>query len=163
MKSILLFSLILAGCVQNSSNEQLLQTRVDSLEHKLADTYVPGFGEFMSGIQIHHNKLWFAGQNENWKLADFEIHEIEEAVDDLKKYETEREESKFISMINPILDSVKLSIEQESLLHFRKSYELLTATCNNCHRKTHFEFNVVKIPDTPPFSNQDFKLREKEK
>ena len=35
---------------------------------------------------------------------------------------------------------------------------LLTNTCNSCHRATEFEFNVVKIPDTPPFSNQDFKI-----
>ena len=36
---------------------------------------MPGFEEFMSNIQAHHAKLWFAGQNHNWKLADFEIHE----------------------------------------------------------------------------------------
>ena len=39
----------------------------------------------MSGIQVHHEKLWFAGTAKNWRLADFEIHEIMEAVDDIAK------------------------------------------------------------------------------
>ena len=38
----------------------------------------------MSSIQTHHAKLWFAGMNANWRLADFEIHEIMESVDDKK-------------------------------------------------------------------------------
>jgi len=49
-------------------------------------SYKPGFGEFMGGIQVHHEKLWFAGTNQNWKLAGFEIHEIKESMDDIRKY-----------------------------------------------------------------------------
>lgn len=71
---IALFSISLFACNQQTDNTQVLQNRIDSLEQKLANTYKPGFGEFMSGIQAHHSKLWFAGQNENWKLADFEVH-----------------------------------------------------------------------------------------
>ena len=77
---------ICLACSQTGSNNTQLQNRVDSLEQKLAHTYKPGFGEFMSGIQIHHAKLWFAGQNQNWPLADFEIHEIEEALEDIQKF-----------------------------------------------------------------------------
>jgi hypothetical protein len=47
----------------------------------------------MSSIQVHHNKLWFAGESQNWKLANFESHEIQEAIQDIEKYQTEREES----------------------------------------------------------------------
>ena len=82
MKKIIpiLFVVALISCNKQSDQIQALQKRVDSLEKKVAESYKPGFGEFMSGIQVHHNKLWFAGQNENWKLADFEIHEIMEAI-----------------------------------------------------------------------------------
>lgn len=63
---ILTFGLF--ACNQPTDKTQVLQNRIDSLEQKLANTYKPGFGEFMSGIQAHHSKLWFAGQNENWNL-----------------------------------------------------------------------------------------------
>jgi len=85
---------MVSGCSQQTDKTQLLQNRIDSLEGKLADTYKPGFGEFMSSIQVHHNKLWFAGQNDNWKLAEFEVNEIKETVEAIEKYQTEREESK---------------------------------------------------------------------
>jgi uncharacterized lipoprotein YehR (DUF1307 family) len=159
MKYLVIFSILiieLQACGQHDNN-QILQDRVDTLEKKLSDTYKPGFGEFMSGIQVHHAKLWFAGQNQNWKLADFEIHEIMETIENIKKYETEREESQKIDMINPALDSVNKAIQQKSPAAFKNSFVLLTNTCNNCHHAVKFEFNVVKIPETIPFTNQSFK------
>ncbi len=146
----------LFACNQSTDKIQILQNRVDSLESKLEKTYKPGLGEFMS-IQVHHNKLWFAGINQNWKLADFEVHEIVEAIDDIKKYQNERKETEMIDMIEPPLDSINIAIQQKNPVLFKSSFNLLTTTCNNCHRETKFEFNVVKIPDHPPFSNQDFK------
>ncbi len=154
---LIILTLVFFACNQQTDNK-VLQNRIDSLESKLADTYKPGFGEFMSGIQTHHSKLWFAGQNENWKLADFEVHEIMEAIEDIQKFQTERKESQMIGMINPALDSINNAIQQKNPALFKSSYTLLTYTCNNCHRAADFEFNVVKIPDTQPFSNQDFKI-----
>jgi hypothetical protein len=63
-----------------------------------------------------------------------------------------------IDVIGPALDSMNTAIQQKDPVAFKNSYVLLTNTCNSCHRATAFEFNVVKIPDSPPFSNQDFKL-----
>ena len=156
--TICFLSLVLllnSGC--NNSENKNLQSRIDSLEKKLNDTYKPGFGEFMSNIQIHHAKLWFAGSNENWALADFEIHEISETVDAIEKYEPEREESKSVPMIKPALDSVLTAIQHKNLAQFKNNYVLLTNTCNNCHKAVNFSFNEVRIPDSPPFSNQTFK------
>jgi len=159
VKQIIFLMLVtgLLSCNQKSKGTQILQNRIDSLQNKLADIYKPGFGEFMSNIQAHHAKLWFAGENNNWKLADFEIHEIMETVQNIQKYEAEREESKKIGMINPALDSVNNAIKQRNPELFKSSYSLLTNTCNDCHSAVNFEFNVVKIPVTQTFSNQDFK------
>lgn len=155
---IIMLSFGLFACNHPVDNAQVLQNHIDSLEVKLANTYKPGFGEFMSGIQAHHSKLWFAGQNENWKLADFEVHEIMEAIEDIQIFQTERKESQMVDMIIPALDSINYAIQQRNTSLFKSSYTLLTKTCNSCHRATDFEFIVVKIPDTQPFSNQDFKV-----
>lgn len=164
MKQTFLFLLAIGlfACKHRTDNVQVLQNRIDSLEHKIDNAYKPGFGDFMASIQVHHNKLWFAGQNENWKLADFEIHEITEAIDDIKEYQKGRKESKMMDLLQPSLDNIETAIERKDSALFRKSYILLTNTCNNCHRETSYEFNVVKIPDNPPFSNQEFKLHDQE-
>ena len=153
---IIIFIIAIISCNPSSDNNKALATRIDSLEKKLADTYKPGFGEFMSSIQVHHAKLWFAGKNKNWALADFEIHEIMEALDGIKKYETERKESEQVVMLNPALDSINAAIAKKDTTRFNSSFILLTNTCNNCHHAVKFEFNVVTIPDKPPFSNQIF-------
>jgi len=111
----------------------------------------------MSGIQTHHSKLWFAGQYKNWKLAAFEVHEIMESIKGIQKFQTERKESKMIGMMNPALDSINNAIQNKNSALFKSSYTLLTKSCNKCHQASEFEFNIVKIPDSSPFSNQDFK------
>src|SRR3954454_19890058 len=106
--------LLLVACNQQSGNQSKLESQIDSLQKKIDNAYKPGFGEFMSSIQIHHNKLWFAGKNQNWKLADFEIHEIQESIEALEKYQTEREESQQTVMIKPALYSVIAAVEQKN-------------------------------------------------
>ncbi len=114
----------------------------------------------MSSIQVHHAKLWFAGQNQNWKLADFEVHEMTEAFNNIRQYQSERKESEKIEIINPALDSVNAAIQQKDPALFKSGYVFLTNTCANCHHAVDFEFNVVKIPEIPPVSNQDFKINK---
>src|ERR1700716_2041070 len=44
--------------------------------------FVPGLGEIMSLTQMRHAKLWFAGEAGNWPLADYELDELKEGLDD---------------------------------------------------------------------------------
>lgn len=156
---VLIVAFSIAGCNQ-SSETKVLQHRIDSLDKRLATSYRPGFGEFMSNIQAHHSKLWFAGVNQNWKLADFEIHEIMEALDDIQQFQKDRKESKEIHMINPAIASIDSAIQQKNLIKFKEDFTLLTNTCNDCHKAVDFEFNRVKIPETSPFTNQDFGVKK---
>jgi len=159
MKKAILFFFVsgIVACTQAPDNTQNLERRIDSLEKKLNNSYKPGLGEFMSCIQVHHAKLWFAGKEGNWKLADFEINEIKEAVDDIQKYEQDRTETQQIPMLLPAIETVNNAIKERDETKFRSSFSLLTTTCNNCHHNTAHEFNVITIPETPPFSNQIFK------
>jgi hypothetical protein len=158
-KILFLYLMLLLLACKNSFNEtKQLQQRVDSLQKKIDNAYTPGLGEFMSGIQVHHAKLWFAGKNDNWKLADFEIHEIMEAVEDIQHYVSDRKEVKELPMLQPALDSISNAINKQDKNLFIKDFIILTNTCNNCHRAVNYEFNVVKIPEAPPLSNQLFSV-----
>lgn len=158
--TIIILLLTLIACNQGNNRKQILIKKIDSLEQKLANTYKPGLGEFMSSVQAHHAKLWFAGINQNWQLADFEIHEIMETLENIKNYQSERKESKSIDLLNPAIDSVNNAIRQQSVEQFKTSYTILTNTCNGCHQENDFGFNVVKIPETQPFPNQDFRPKK---
>jgi len=160
MKRILvaMFALGLFACNDTNENTKALEERIEKLEEKIENTYKPGLGDFMSSIQAHHSKLWFAGQNENWDLADFEIHELMEAVEGIQEFHKGRKEAEMIEMIIPPLEEVDKAIEMEDPTKFVSSYTTLTNTCNQCHHATGYEFNVVQIPDTSPFTNQNFEI-----
>jgi len=160
MKKQIVFLLPIFVFIACSDTEKM-QNQIDDLTVQLANSYKPGFGEFMSNIQVHHAKLWFAGKNKNWELAAFEVHEIEESLEAIQKYQKERNESQAIAVINPSIDSVKIAIAQQNSILFVRSYTGLTNTCNTCHQAVQFGFNVVKIPDTPPYSNQEYSTRSK--
>jgi hypothetical protein len=153
---ILLTSLTLISCSRDRDRVITIERKIDSLEKSIAVIYKPGLGEFMSGIQVHHAKLWFAGINQNWELADFEIHEIKEICNNIITIVTDRKESPLVAMLDPALDSVNFAILHKDPQIFKNSFIFLTNTCNTCHHDVHYEFNAVKIPDTPPFSNQVF-------
>ena len=154
--SFIICLLFLISCHGSFTSSQNLQAQIDSLQLQLNNTYKPGLGEFMSSIQVHHEKLWFAGNAQNWQLADFEIHEIMEAVDDIKTYAADRPETKSIDMLLPAIDSVNNSIQQKNIQAFKQGFITLTNTCNDCHAAVNYNFNKIKIPETPPFSNQVF-------
>jgi hypothetical protein len=152
----LFFLFYLSACNQKQDRVTLLQQQIDSLNGRINKTYAPGLGEFMSSIQVHHAKLWFAGKNGNWELADFEIGEIQEALDDIQKFCRDRPEISELPMINSPLDSLKKAITDKNAENFKSSFNLLTNTCNNCHSVTKHGFNKIKIPDLPPVTNQVF-------
>jgi hypothetical protein len=146
---------LFSSCATSPEVDELNE-KMETLQQQVADSYKPGFGEFMSIVQVHHEKLWFAGTNANWPLADFEVHEIEEIFEDLKQFHAERKESELLGMMDPALDSMDAAIGQQDTAMFRASYLLLTNTCNSCHIATEHGFVVIKTPDTPPFSGQVF-------
>ena len=136
-----------------------LQNQVDSLKITIENTYKPGLGEFMLAVQTHHAKLWFAGINKNWSLADFEVGEIKETLNNAIKFLPERSETKDIPMIFPVLDSLYADIKNENLAKFTTHFNALTKNCNECHHAVGFDFNKIKIPTSEPVSNQEFKQR----
>jgi hypothetical protein len=159
MKNLLLLIIVFLffSCNHSSSSTIALQKKVDSLQLVVDSAYKPGLGEFMSEIQVHHAKLWFAGKYGNWPLADFEVGEIQEALNDIPKYCADRPEVKSLGMIIPVMYNLSNAIKEKNEIKFDSSFTILTATCNDCHKATNHAFNLIKIPDVVPVSNQVFK------
>lgn len=159
-KNLSIFAIALCISCNNNDSVKPVSASVlntDSL-HKLMEQYAPGLGEIMGGIQTHHAKLWYAGINDNWKLAQYEIDELKERFEQARDIETARPEVKMIPMMYPSIDSINDAISNKNLAQFKSGFQLLTTSCNSCHAANNFEFNVITIPTAPPVSNQDFKV-----
>jgi cytochrome c553 len=125
--------------------------------------YAPGLGELMSLQQMRHDKLWRAGQEQNWQLASYELDELGEGFDDIVKFHpTHKDSPVALSDVVPTimgqpLRAARAAIDAKDGRAFAEAYEHLTAACNSCHQATNFGFNVVRRPaDAGWFANQDF-------
>lgn len=126
-----------SACHQQSGDKQILQAKVDSLQKKLDSAYVPGIGEIMNGIiQPHHYKLWLAGKQENWTLAEYERHQLAGGFKRILKYHKSTKEAATMVMIYPELKALENAIRQKDSNAFKDHFALLTNTCNTCHQAT---------------------------
>jgi hypothetical protein len=155
---IFVFSILfISACKQPIDDTRELQVQIDSLKNQLKNNYTPGFGELMSNIQLHHAKLWFAGNNRNWALAKYEESLILSAFKKIQQYYGDKPEAKLATMINPAMDSVEVSIDQKNEILFKRGFSFLNISCNSCHQATKRAFNVIVTPTVPPITNQLYK------
>jgi len=162
MKHILLLPLAVAvfivGCNYPGMDEKAtLQLQIDSLNNRLNHAYVPGTGEIMNNIvQPHHLKLWLAGENKNWTLAEYERKQLLGGFKRIQLFHKDKPEAAAVSMIFPAMDAMKQAIEQKDAAAFKNNFAVLTNTCNTCHEALKTSFNIIKVPTPADKENQRF-------
>src|ERR1700761_2940385 len=118
---------IMVGCERSGDKIMDLQARIDSLQNKVNSAYVPGTGEIMNGIiQPHHIKLWLAGQNKNWKLAEYERHMLMGGFSRIQKYHMDKPEAASVVMAFPAMDAIEKSIRKKDIKAFKNNFAVLT-------------------------------------
>jgi len=136
-----------------------------SVTSEPAKAYEPGLVEFMMQVQSHHAKLWLAGNVRNWDLADYQVDELKELLEDIAKRIPVYKDLPVGKMIEattmaPIGD-VEAAIKARDGKGFASAFDKLTAACNSCHEATNRGFIVVQRPATSPFPSQSFSPRKK--
>jgi hypothetical protein len=122
----------------------------------------PSFGDMMTmTVQPRHIKLWLAGQEKNWVYATYELHEMEEAFENLARvqpmYRTSNVTELLAATMKAPMDAVGEAIKSANAAKFTEAYAQLTATCNACHQSTEHPFVVIQVPKASSFPNQDFR------
>ena len=113
----------------------------------------------MSFISRYSKKLYFAGEAENWELADIYNHEIEEISEGIAE-SGEMHDGINISelmetMLLPQVESIEEAIDSGDREMFLDRYNVMIQTCNQCHAASDYGAVKVIVPETNPF-NQDF-------
>jgi len=125
-----------------------------------AEAYTPGLGEIMTLQQMRHLKLWFAGQAQNWPLADYELDELKEGYEDIVKYYPTKDDAPTGVMASAVIEKevadLNKAIEAKDRKQFTAAFDKLTASCNACHQASKKQFIVVQRPGANPYANQSF-------
>src|SRR5205823_3809884 len=83
--------------------------------------------EYMTTIQLHAGKLWFATKASNWELAEYELDELKETMEAAKALNAEKNGVKISNVLDSVLQTqvaqLTESIKRKSPAEFQKSYD----------------------------------------
>ena len=139
-----------------------LQDSLKRMQADLASTkeLAPGLGEYMTTIQLHAGKLWFAAKAANWELAQYELDELKETMEAAKGLNAEKNGVKISNVLDSVLQTqvVELdkSIKSKKQTDFQKSYDETLSACNGCHTEAGYKFIHIIRPSAPPVTNQQW-------
>jgi hypothetical protein len=124
------------------------------------ESYEPGLGEFMTATQLRHAKLWFAGKQNNWDLAAYEIDEIKEGLEDAARLHPRFDGVPVADMIKTIIDpriaELEKAVRAKSSAKFVVAFDELSSGCNSCHAGANKPFIRIQRPTESPLTNQNF-------
>jgi outer membrane murein-binding lipoprotein Lpp len=131
-------------------------------EVKAAKDLAPGLGEYMTTIQLHASKLWFAVKASNWPLAEYELDELRETMEAAKGLNAEKNGVKISNILDSVLQTqvaqLAESIKRQSAGEFQKFYDETLAACNGCHTESGHKFIQITRPSAPPVANQKWEM-----
>lgn len=150
---------LLAGCGQPPA-PRADDTRLEELSTRLEERFTPGLHTLMGQLADRHALVWFAGEAQNWPLAAYMVHELEELVEDIAElhpvYHEVMVADLLQGMTRPATEALAAAVAAGDLETFERSYDDLTAACNGCHVAADRPYIVVRRPDRPPLANLRF-------
>ena len=130
-----------------------------------AKDLAPGLGEYMTTIQLHAGKLWFAAKASNWDLAQYELDELKETMEAAKGLNAEKNGVKISGVLDSVLQTqvaqLDKSIKGKNQVEFQRSYDETLSACNGCHTEAGFKFIHIIRPSAPPVTNQQWEMTTK--
>jgi hypothetical protein len=124
--------------------------------------YRPGLGDLMTTtVQPRHIKLWAGGQEKNWAYAAYALDELEEALERAARTWPRWRTHDIAQMIpaltkEPLAD-LDAAIKASDAVKFADGYRRLTEACNSCHQAAEHGMIVIRVPQSAPFPDQDFR------
>src|SRR6202030_4877927 len=124
----------------------------------------PGIGELMNLIvEPRHTKLWFAGREANWVLAEYEIKELRSALANVAKSRPVFREQKVAENVEMFMSggfrAVDDAIRDRNATKFAEAYATVNAGCNACHTALNQPQVVIRTPEQPSYPDQEFRPR----
>ncbi|MCI0534781.1 MAG: hypothetical protein L0Z50_06110 [Verrucomicrobiales bacterium] len=131
-----------------------LRAEIEVLKGKPTDQ-----AHVMTSVAYHYANLWFAGQKENWPLAEFYWTEVRSHMSWAVRVIPVRKDPQGNDVRLPeILDPIEKSafedlhktISDKNVETFRDSYKQMLDSCYACHLASGKPFLRLQIPERPP-------------
>jgi cytochrome c553 len=174
--SLLLVGLAAGPCAvhvvqaQGASEAAVPRTVADEVaglkaENERLKSLVPSQSHAMMDVAYHFTNLWFAGEQQNWPLAQFYLNESRSHIRWAVRIAPVRRvaagelklEEIFTAFDNSLLAEIQKQIAAKNRKAFKVAYQSALGGCNGCHAASDKPFLHVKIPEQQEVRIIDFK------
>lgn len=149
MKTILyalavILTIAILSCISKTDGTWL--NGDESERTALIEKHFRGFDMAMAETGYRYQELYWAGMDENWEYAQYQLTKMKLAIQNGFERRPARKKSAeyFTEEVIPSMQSV---IAEKDIALFSKSFKLMTIQCNNCHKSENVEFFNVSIPE----------------
>jgi hypothetical protein len=113
---------------------------------KLVSKHLRGFDATMVEVGYRYTELFWAGHDENWEFAAYQLEKIRHTIELGMERRPKRAASAGPFLTNAI-PMMKQSIEKKDSSQFEARFKLLTLSCNTCHSMEKMPFVQVHPPE----------------
>jgi len=137
-------------------------------ENERLRTLIPGQSHAMVDVAYQFTNLWFAGQAENWPLAQFYFNETRSRIKWTIRLSPTRKtkaggEIKLQEIFDPVDASLFSEIQKQITAQDRKqfgaAYQAALVGCNGCHIASEKPYLNIVVPIQPENRIVEFKPR----
>jgi len=116
------------------------QEKLETIENQFR-----GFDMAMVETGYRYQELYWAGQDENWEYADYQLEKIQKAIENGLERRPKRTSSAqhFLTVTLP---QMKEALKKKDTVVFNKNFQVLTNSCVSCHAMEKVPFFTVKTP-----------------
>lgn len=145
---VLILTLGLFACNQQTDKETaqgdwIKGTKTEQI--KTIEKQFRGFDNAMVETGYRYQELYWAGLDQNWEYADYQIEKIKIAIENGLERRPKRAKSAEY-FLTYVLPEMKKSIESKDIVNFNKNFQTMTINCNNCHAIEKVPFFNVQVP-----------------
>jgi cytochrome c553 len=132
---------------------------------KEEDHHDHGHGGVHLGAKMHElgrrfAAVWFAGEAGNTRMVDYQLHEMEEVISEIKEADPTEHGINVADQLDARilgqLETLETSVGSDKA-KFKKTYRSVMKQCTSCHADTEHGFINVKIPEYNPYPNLEMK------
>ena len=146
--SMFIITLLLLWSCRNNQEQSAQGKWIKGTEQEKLETIenqFRGFDMAMVETGYRYQELYWAGQDENWDYADYQIEKIRKAIENGLERRPKRAKSAehFLTVALPKMEK---ALEKRDTAVFNKNFQLLTNSCISCHAMENVPHFAVKKP-----------------
>jgi len=119
------------------------------------DVKVSNLDDIMGKIQLRHAKLWYAIQQRNWDLLDYEAKRLRDSFGNAVVYYRNIPVDYISAAAMPLVE-LETAAKTKDTSNLERDFMAFTAACNACHQAGGVGFIEIKLPGGSLFGNQEF-------